>query len=41
MIGIELAYTAAEIDDRLALAETALQPGDGLSDFRLPLGRWV
>ncbi|MBP8282898.1 MAG: collagen-like protein [Chromatiaceae bacterium] len=28
MIGIELAYPAAGIDERLALAETALQPGD-------------
>ena len=28
MIGIELSYSAAEIDARLALAETATQPAD-------------
>ncbi len=33
MIGIELNYTAAGIDERLALAETAIQPGADLADF--------
>ena len=33
MIGIELAYPAAGIDERLALAETAIQPGADLADF--------